>query len=654
MDRFRQTRNGRIRRGLVTLLLFSLGELLWGQTLQWSVSPILPKEGEPFTLTVRIPRMIRTEDAASVQNRSDPLPPGELVPQKDVFFPPALQLFKGPIVQTRRERVEGRLTEFIVVSYVFVSRKAGRFRLDPFRVQWGDRSYGIGPLLLEIAGKDPPYRVPFELDWVLPTGPFYVGQAIPLKLVAMDLEELPSPESVEVKATPGSILESVPSLSGTEPGTKEGWALSTIGQYIYTPLDSGVQLLPSATVKISEVERRIEGKQVSVLPLPEPVRATGAVGSFSVLANLEDTVLQMGSSTLLHIRIEGVGNLHWWKIPPIEGTDFSLIQEGRRSHYRSSWKGYEGWVEETYRVFPLRTGALTLQLPVMLAWDPFLQQVSKLPLPPLTLEVRPPGSREQGPTVIPESLDLEELPRDFRTSGWTRWLQDPRSYILFLPVFLSFLGNRVWRRSKYLPYLIGWGLYAGTMLLPFEGIAHSKPVEASAVTAYNEGVRYAREGRWGEALFHLRKAVYLSPEPVFREAVRKVQNRGAQGFHAPLPHTVPDHWFLVGIGALHLVAMGFLLIRKSQGRALILGIGVSGLLLAGIFLYHSLQELKRPWAVVVSPDAVLHRIPSPVAQDWIPLPEGSSFFVKGERDEYIHVYLGGVEGWVGKNTLRME
>lgn len=652
MDCLGQACRRRIRRRLVTLLpyVFMGVQILTGQPIEWSISTPTPKVGEPFTLTLHL------DPGALEPTLKDEGTQRELIPPKEDFFPSSLKLFKGPVVQTRKTRVEGRLSQFILVSYIFVAQEAGRFALNSTRFQWGGKEYRVKPFLLSVAQKDPPYLVPFELSWVHPQGPFYVGQAIPLKLVVRDLKKWKEADSVQVIPTPGGILEKVANLSGEEiEQEQDGWVQSTIAQYVYTPYREGTQVLPMATVKIEGIEQKVTEKNLTIQPIPEVVRSTsGAVGSFSIRAFLGEPSIPGGSVTTLRIRIEGKGNLHWVKVPSIQAGDCSLIYQGRRSQYRPTWQGYEGWVEEAYRVYPQGAGVFTIRIETFHSWDPFQHRIMESVLPPLTLRVLEPPQRVSGGKGSSRQLDLELLPPDTRVSGWTNWIDSPRTYFLLLPVILGIVGRFVWRRGTYVPYVAGWVLCLGAFILPFEALHPQDPKGPQAVAEYNRGVRYGKEGQWGEAVFHLRKAVYLSPDPRFKESVQKVEEAYVPPFRAPLPRWVPDHWFLLGIGTLHLLAIGYLMSKgEGRGRWFLAG-GCGTLLLIGYGMYSSFSEISKPWGVITASNAVLRKIPSGAAQEGIPLPLGSSFFVGTEKGEYVYVFLEGVKGWVEKKNLRRE
>lgn len=628
-------------------------QILSGQPIEWSVSPPVPKEGEPFTLSLRLDR-----------SALEPILPGvetqlELIPPEEDFFPSSLRLFKGPTIQTRGERVEGRLSQYILVSYVIVALKAGRFTLSSARFEWGGKEYRVRPFLLSVAQKAPPYLVPLELSWVHPQGPFYAGQAIPLTLVVRDLKTWKTAESVQVEPTPSGILEKIMNISGKELEKEwEGWVQTTIAQYLYTPYREGTQVLPVATVKIEGLEQKIEGEKLTIQPIPEVVRNTSwAVGAFSIRASLEEPRIPIGATSTIRIRIEGKGNLHWVKVPSIQVDDCTLIYQERKHHYIPTWQGYEGWVEEAYRVYPKGGGTFTIRIGTFHSWDPFRHRTLELPVPPLTLWVQEPLPGESKGKESSRQVDLEPLPEDARVSGWTDWIKNPKSYFLLLPVVLGIGGRSLWRGGRYVPYLsylAGWFLCLGVFVLPFDGFYPKDFRGTAAVAEYNRGVQYGKEGQWGEALFHLRKAVYLSPDPRFKASVQKVEEAYVPTFRAPLPRWVPDHWFLLGIGTLHILAIGYMARNRVGGRRWFFRMGCSVLLLISYGMYSSLSDIGKPWGVITTSNAVMRKIPSHAAQGGIPLPTGSSFLVGREKGDYVYVILKGVEGWVEKKNLRRE
>jgi len=631
---------------ILFLILGVEAQNLAGEGMEWLISPPLPRVGEPFTLNVRFP--------IPQQSLSDEGSLLDVIPPKENFLPPSIQLFKGPLVQTRRERVEGRLSAYLLVSYICVATRAGRFRLDPIQIKIGDQEYRVEPFLVEVAQKDPPHRVPFELDWIIPKGSFYVGQAIPLKLVAKDLKALKESEAVQIEPTPLGILEKVANLSGKEPKNEQpGWVLSTIGFYLYTPYREGSQSLPFVTVKIEGIEQKLERTEISVLPIPPIVhRGSGAVGSFSAKASLDQSTISMGETTTLRIRIEGRGNLHWIKGPSIQAEECSLIYEGRNTHIRPTWEGYEGWIEETYRVVPERAGSFIVRVQPFFFWNPPQRRILELSFPPLSLQVQEPKKEDTRKIEPPKRVNLDPLSEDTKVSGWTTWLYRPGSYFLFLPALFGLLGKRIWEKGRYALYLGGWFFCLGTLVLPFSGFHRTDPSSSHAIKEFNVGVLYEREGQWQEALFHLRKAVYLSSDPLFRKSVQKVEETYRPAFRAPLPRWVPDRWFFMGIGAFHLIALGSMVGDRKRGMGWILGIGISALLIASVGLYYSLSDLHKPWGMITDSNVLLRKVPSASSQEGIPVPSGSSFYVGKEKGEYVFVFLEGVKGWVEKKNLR--
>jgi hypothetical protein len=244
------------------------------------------------------------------------------------------------------------LSEFLVLSYIFVAPRPGRFALDSVKIKVGEQEYRVGSVLVEVV-QDPSHRVPFELEWVLPTGPFHVGEAIPLEVVAKDVRALKAPEAVRIEPTALGILEKVPELFGVAPEQelkltveRMTWVYTPIARYLYTPFREGTHYIPSVLVRIEGIEQKLEGTRIPVLPLPQEVqRGSGAVGSFSIRATLDESTLGESATTTLRIRIEGKGNLHWLKVPTVRIEDCRVIYKGRRTHYRPTWEGYEGWVE---------------------------------------------------------------------------------------------------------------------------------------------------------------------------------------------------------------------------------------------------------------------------------------------------------------------
>ncbi len=646
---------------MAALFLVLTANLCAQETPLPEISPSPVRVDQRFTLTFEI----RHHSAEDVQ-----------VPF-DVRFPQSIQLIGGPGIYpvTEKDSRTGMLERLVKVQYVFRAVKAGRSILDsiPFTIAGVPGS--TRPRILEIAYRQGPPLVPFDLAWrIQPSGPLYEGQTAAVFLEMRNLRAITVPESFTVSPPGGALFETAKGLGTIQSqrvGKEELFRIPVVS-YLVTPSSQGRIVIPEAKVKAKELTVSSDSLAVEVLSVPDAVRPTGAVGRFHVTSWLEKESIPLGSQVRLSFRVEGEGNLNYFQLPDPSSDDVTVVGKTSRPSFVPTEKGYRGFIQWDYRLSPKRIGDLSIRVPAFPWLEPETGEVSSSLPKTLTLRV---GERREG--VQPGESKLRILGSDevFRYDPMDAY-KKPLVYALGMPGILC-LVLVVFRRRKE----AGAALLASMLLLGAssgtetdrarsidEGVAaynagkYGEAVERfsslpkSAGVHYDLGVAHKAAGNVARSVFHLRKAVEASPgAAVFRDALAAVESEYGLLRQVPLPRLHPDIflWFFLvfftGAGVFPLV------LRKRGLRFIlsVLCITVAGSTLFGLVVSASERDAGRG---VIGPKSVeLRKIPLPSSSEWLFLEEGTAVEVEGVSGDYLLVKTAfGVEGWVEKSRLITE
>jgi tetratricopeptide (TPR) repeat protein len=624
--------------------------------------------GNQFTLTFRI----RKASAADIR-----------IPW-DVRFPSSVVLLGGPGITpvTVRDPVDGSVEGQVRVQYVFRAVRAGRSVIGPITYYLRETPYETAAEILEIALQRGPELVPFDLHWRIVGETVFEGQTVAAVLEMSNLTRITVPETVSVTPPSGGVFEEAKGLGTIQSlpvGARDLYRVP-VASYLLTPQSAGRLVLPSARVSAQGTAVNCEALAVTVRPLPDAVKDTGAVGSFRVGSRLDRMEAYVNEPARLFIRIEGEGNLHFLQLPEIVFPGFSVTGRTDRMETVAVETGYQGFREWDLRLTPEKTGNLEITIPPYPWLDPVSGKISTSPEQTLTLPVKerkaPEKKIDEGPAY--PVLRAEEILMYEPVNAY----KNPFMYGFFLPG-LFLLGYGMYRRSAAARIValgvVGFLLLGSAVELrdkslalvemgtaAFERNEHFEAIKQFSLALeglpdspgihYNLGLTHRALKNVPRALFHLRKASLHNPRvSLFRDVLSAVEKEYGLSLQIPLPKFHPDQffWFLIFVYTL---MCSLPLLARNRGARII---GLLLLLvpagLAGWGLLHFSAERDASWGIVGQANTELRKIPLPKSSEWIYLEEGTIVEIHASSSGYLLVKTGfGVEGWISVDKMLVD
>ncbi len=675
----------RINRGnrsqrLVTLLLILTG-FCFSLSAQQEVPQLLNaewKEGilenQRFTLKILTPY------------------PGKLsVSIKDPDWPEGIQKVSGPYTaQSTIQKEDGTFGTVVQVIYTLRSQGAGIYRIPPLTVlprTGGDPDTALeyGPLstrelYIPVLQNDERHlKYPLQLSWENLPEEIYTGQSVPLVLIMNNLEEIDLPESVSLPSPGGAILEEAEGLgdigfTGLEDATLFNVPMKA---WILTPSREGLLTLPSASVSISGVTRTTGRTTIKVLPLPDQVQSSGAVGDFSIDYSLSETSVSPGTSVILTIRIEGTGNLNLLNMPePVipSGLSYSVKEN---LLYAPSSSGYKGAREMVYTFRPETLDRYEILIPSYSYFNPAAGRIETRGESRYEFEVTSllAGQEDSGRG----SFTLMELSDSRAARGWAMYTT-PLLYLALLPGVLFLMMVLVLKKLNpaLLSALLLSSVFLSSSMAETEGEPwirdaqalfdqssynealalyeeHSESWNGNGTFLYNRGVLEYLSGSEAEGLADLRRAQKRLPmdkriqQTILQmEEIMKLKNQHNQVlfFH-------PDLLFLllVLVFNLSMIALGYSIVQNRPLPIILFVLFFSLSLAAGGELLRTAWLLDRPLAVIRE-ECVVKKIPEEIGSDWLKIDAGTTVsFIQQERDFSLVTTSFGLEGWVRNDKL---
>lgn len=660
----------RISAGLVTLAavlllipICSLSAEIPGFSEELSPNPV-GRDGR-FTLTIILDR--DTTEGVSLE-----LPD----------LPPGVRLYRGPSIAPIWEQLEnGAYVRKVRINTTFTAVAAGKTILGGFLLRVEDEETLTGHHLVR-AGlwQNRSLVIPYEPQWVVPDKPVYTGQAVPVVLTVRNMEEVTLFDRVVVDQPSGAMFERIRGIGTIESRTVGDITLYDIpvAGFMLTPSGSGSVVLPEAVVGTEEVTGRADSLRLEVLSLPEDVKSTGAVGSFTYSAALQEGETLEGRELELNLRLAGTGNLNYLEIPDPAVEGLTLVSKNDLGNFQPGAAGYSGSREITYLYLPEGPGQAVIKTADIRVLNPETGRVGTLRGRIFTLSVAaaPAAAAEvAGPTVFPFEPVHTGRSRIFSGAGLSF---HPWWYTALLPgplLFLLILVIRKIPRGTFLALLLilSGCAYEPNLLEELSPAAEAceagrydeaaevyrrvlRQYPDEAVEVYNYAICSYHSGEIMEALQAARHAVYQAP--LFFRARNMLkwieEEHDLPGGVTPLPPYHPDIFFLLLVVSINGSAL-FALFRLFRKRGMYMILLILCLFLsipAGIALWYSSAERNRPSGIVYREDIHLLKIPSESAAPWVALQPGTAVQVLQKAGTYILVRSGkGVEGWIPEDSL---
>ena len=657
------------------------------------VEPPLPREGQNFTVSFRVPHAEAAEVSA---------PSG-------TGFPDSVTLLAGPMISplAASDPETGEALRCTELRYTLRALRPGRSILGPLAYSVRGKDFSTCDMILELSrGRDS--LVPFSLVWRLFSDEVYEGEAVAALLEMQGLSEIRVPEAVAVAKPAGTLFEEVQGLGGissVSAGGREIYSM-VVSSWMLTPSSPGVLNLPAARVKASGLTIDSEARSIRVKSLPPEVKLAGAVGNFTVNARPDRQEILLGETVSLSIRVEGRGNLNYLRAPHLEFADILITGPETSSQLEAENSGYRGWVEWVFRLSPQKQGSFTVRLPVFSWIDPESGRVSSSADTSLTIRVR--ASESAGTDTIHSDRPPVLRSREVEACEPVNLYAKPYMYAFIIPCGFFFVwGILRAKRKKISAGILGTLLasalllgtaapeedrgkgfalveegaaaydrenYEGALKLFFEA---ADILKNSTGVFYNIGLTHAALKDAAGSVFWLRMAAFRNPSAAFiAERLSETEKAFGITHAAPVPGIHPDAFYALFAAAVLIASVLPWFIRRGADAAgpdgyrgpgaagktartgrnsFVFACLVAALLCAGFSaggIAYQAESRGREWGVVTKGGAPLRKIPRADSSEWLALAEGTAVDIVSRWSGFALVATGsGIEGWIEERSL---
>lgn len=655
------------RRGLVGLVLaLGLGLVSAGaQTVGLSLS----LANDRYTIGQRLTVDLLAENAE----------PGAVKLLQPVY-PAALALLAVEQRSSTWEKVPGVMAKGTRFSLTFRVAKAGIVPLGPFQITWDGGSAAAPARTLFLLREDEAQkRYPLEVRWVLPPGPYYRGQDLPLILKVGNLQNLLKPVPFDLPAPGNGILERVTGLGDIEITTVGDDRLFNIpwGSWMLLPNSSGTLNLPQVEFSVGGLTRSTPGDSLTILPLPAEVETTRAVGDFTWSASASRGTGSEAGLLVVRFELKGRGNFPYLRLPAFEPAGFQKLGTQEGNGYQATSSGYQGSLSQTLRLTPVSGGRHELVLPGFTWFNPALQKVVSTAEQTVSIDFAAPGAPAPAASSSQKLLDWEAVlaARSWGlSSGWA-WLALLPGLAVGAWLALRKTGSKTGKAGKAAAVLVVLVLLGAAVPVPpafqaawsasqsgdpaaalplWGAFLKENPREPGAW--YNQGQLQEQLGQTAQAVYSYRQALRLGfSGPAAAQALHDLEARANILDQAG---TWTGLWldglFLAFLLAANtaFVLFGLTLRRRKAGLV------ISTVLVGALALSLLSTSLGAQWqndlaTAILGPDnPALKRVPGDLAEEWMTLKAGTPVKVIGSAGEYALVRTTyGLEGWVHHDAV---
>jgi hypothetical protein len=669
--------------------------------LLFAVVPSSADEPEILSFTIE-PNPVGRGDRFGILILMDyPNPEGLTV--REPQLPEGLEIRGGPSLRPATYDSADGLRKAVSIGYTLRGNVTGRTAVGSFEIESAEGEIVKTPERLVSIGlyRNRRLYIPLEVEWVGVPDRAYVGQAIPVIVGLQRQTSISGIDRVAIERPGNGVFAEAAGVGDIESTTVGDATLFNLpaAAYIWTPATSGRATLPSCSVTVGDLTGWSPEERVAVMPLPDQVVSTGAVGWFDFRASVDTTSVMRGEEVILFLRIEGRGNLNYLQVPDPRIDTAVQTSRDEISDFQPSMYGYTGSRFIEYRYLPDETAAeIFIDVPDFSWVQPNTEEVHRTAGDVFRVGIRAEGEIEEDSDVRefpfePESV--EELTGVLLSYRY----RDRENLLWLIPGFLFFLVFLILPK-QVLPLLFLVLLFGGIPFVDRAGptgpIQADPEVEPSSETyatdlvrlgrnhydagefaeaadayalaarvkpdlpglLYNESLALYRSGDVSGAVTQVWKALVQVPGRMkYRRLLKWIESE--EGLHRQLPppfrlHPEIPYWAgIVLLNALFVVAT--LHRRSPKGITLILLISISALVLLAAtgFTITGLSR-NRAVAVVVSEESgtEVKRIPKETTDEWFRFPAGQTLYVKGKSGRLFLVKTAdGLLGWVDQEAL---
>jgi hypothetical protein len=517
------------------------------------------------TTTLRI--IIETSGASPTEIREPTLSPELEILGTSDFTQTQLSFPGGRTRVTRRE-------------IVLVAREPGVYRIPPYVVRIGNRSYRTESLdlvvspggLPELGDARPPSS---SLSVRLTPDTVFVGEQVLLFAEATFAEDMRTrqsrPATFDPPAPTGFWIQDLPDPVSVNLRVREGRTVETqTYRRAYFPLSAGEFHFPPARLYY-EVRRGFlyapetreltsDSTPVVVQPLPQsgrPAGFGGAVGSLTIQASVSPRRVAAGEAAVLTVEVEGTGNVKALpepELPAIDGAEvFPPTQQSRISVEENVVGGVKQF---RWMIVPREAGTLAIPPVEYSVFNPELRQYVVLSTDSLSLDVAPYAAATQS------AADSALRPlRTMPGHASLQWVRSPAYAMAQLVPLILLLAAAEVRRRRSLPSAprdeardieqriaalreraSDDGLLAELERIMSDALQRIAGIQGEPVAGLRAQKRPAAAAELGSLLAELRRLRYAPAEPYDRERLiarvetfmKMIRPRRSWRGHAPL------------------------------------------------------------------------------------------------------------------------
>lgn len=645
------------------LLIFTISLCLWGET---GVEQERGFIGRSFKVTVKT-EIPYSRDLKAELNLPDHIP---------------LQLTSEPYVRSYKGLID-RGGDYIYEDFAEVVMSLASPRADIFTCS-GLRLYrekfeeilpDFNLFVFNWDEKDLNY--PIELFWSEGKDVLYTGEVIPLVLHIRYLENLIFPEQITIDSPSRGELELVDLPGEVDIMTFDEISLFSypLESWYFTTNETGPVTIGGGSVLIKGVTRTIPPYPVDVLPLPDEVETSGAVGRFSVRTYLSKDEVSRGEILTCRVTLEGVGNLPYLSLPGLVLEGFEIISSKENSQIVPGGEGFSGFREREYLIQAVSEGRGSVKIDPFVWLDPETGLVNRHDESLFSFNIQ--GGKEE----TKESLRPLMI-RDVKIKIAKQIFLNKLKWFFVLPGIL-FLVLTLFRLNKdngkpllllmIFPLMLSFSLLGDYEkdVKEAEKAWENREIQRAAslyydlygrtnftVFLHNYGIMSYLMGDIVEGEIAIRKSlVLIGGDPDYWRSLHSIEEeRDLDNQYAP-SQTFSSFWLifslLVLVNAILIISALHL---KSKNRMLLVLITFFGILLIAVFSVILYQHFtfNRIQAIIQVEEGDLLRIPEVTAESWLSLPLGTVMHVKGEKQGYYYIETGyGLQGWIPVSHARV-
>ena len=549
------------------------------------------------------------------------------------------------------------------ITTTFKAVSSGRQIFPSLTVTAGPYIMQTDPLLIRVGlYANRKLYMPLEVEWTTPAEKIYAGDAIPLFLMVKNQETVSIFDRTRVATPRDGFLEEAGNLGEISVLETNDIVLYDIPAeaFIFTSPVSGRITIPAAGVDQGGITGWSSDFSLDILPIPDEILSTGAVGKFNLKSVISSAQVYTGDEIRLTCTVSGTGNLNFMKIPEPEVQGLVLVSTEDIPEYSYTSEGYSGEKSVQYVFTAEEPGSATVIVPEF----PYLERgtggVVTISAKEFSVDVSPVPAA--GEAEDADMIPLARIDEDTGSLRWKSFYMKPEFYLWFLPgpfflVLFSFVKGRRLIISLVITVIIMVVIVSVTNSF-FSGKDIPNP-PGNAAAFYNTAVGQIEEKQYTSALHNIRLAVYTDPvSRHYREALNWLEDK--LGFVNPVSPAVayhPDIFFLVLILSFNLLAVGFVLRRVLQSAtpAVIIILMSAVVLLSAGFMSYGHISRTRLTGIILPAESYIKKIPDESAGNWLRIGQGTPVRLKDESGVFTLIETGdGIKGWISIENVRLD